>query len=225
MGLFSFARGGKSKPQTSNESFSFQPSDTFAVGRLQDLGSYSTLDPNFNEEALREKLSNLYVQMQNAWTDDQFEVMRPYISQDLYGRFEENLNQLTSQGKINFVDRIAVLGVTFDGWYEEGGNDYICAQLRTRIVDYVTDGSGKVVSGSDTAECFMVYRWILQRDCEARGASLAGGGVSAVNCPHCSAVLNINSTAKCPYCGNVVVIDSNDWVIASIQVLDQTIAG
>lgn len=189
------------------------------------LAPISTLresDPNFSEQALREKLSNLYVQMQDAWQKKDFEPMRPYMTDGLYTQFDRQLDELRKNGQTNFVDRIAVLGVSFSGWRSDEASESILALVSARIVDYtVDDKSGKLVSGSRSVEKFMTYEWTLQR---AKGKKTAAPGetaTSAKQCPNCGAPLDMNESARCPYCGSVVTARDFDWAISEIRGISQ----
>ena len=79
--------------------------------RLQPLGDLAVTDPSFDANAMQEKISNLYVQMQNCWTDKNIESLRPYFTDAFFTQRERQLNGLKSRGLTNHVDRIAVLGV------------------------------------------------------------------------------------------------------------------
>lgn len=194
--------------------------DSFDTSKLMDMGYYADKDPNFSKADMREKVSNLYVQMQNAWTAKDFSPMRPYFSDALYAQFDRQLNTLRRRNMTNYVDNITVLGVKFEGWYQEAGQDCLSLKLRTRITDYtVSDQTGEITSGSKKKEKFMTYRWILSRTSGTQTG--VSSGTTTVNCPNCAAVLNINKTAKCPYCDSIVTVDQHDWVITAIQGLSQ----
>ena len=116
--------------------------------RLQPLGDLAVTDPSFDANAMQEKISNLYVQMQNCWTDKNIESLRPYFTDAFFTQMERQLNGLKSRGLTNHVDRIAVLGVNLRGFYKQGGDEHLIVELRTRIVDYtVQDSDKKLVSG------------------------------------------------------------------------------
>lgn len=187
---------------------------------LQPISGYSALDPGFDPAALQQKLSNLYVQLQQCWTGKDLSPMRPYLSDAFYAQLERQLGGLIKLSRTNYVDRIAVLSVDVNGWTQDGGMDHIYATLNTRIVDYtVFDPNGKIVSGSDKAEKFMTYRWHLVRP--SGQTTTEQSGVRSISCPHCGAPLNINETAKCPYCDSIVTIEANDFVLTEIEAISQ----
>lgn len=199
---------------------------------LSDLSPMSSLiekDPNFSESDMRDKISNLYVRMQNAWQDKNFEPMRPYMTDALYNQFSLQLDGLIRANQTNYVERIAVLDVSLNGWKESEANDALVATVSTRIVDYnVDDKTGKVVSGSKTAEKFMTYQWTLVRSSGMTTPERAGSGsegTSEVSCPSCGAPVEINQSAKCPYCGSIINAKDYDWSISAIKGISQRTVG
>ena len=203
----------------------------FTVARpanFSDLMSIQTLreiDPNFSEAAIKEKIGNLYVRMQTAWQANEFDSMRPYMTDALYSQFKLQLDELVRSECTNHVERIAVLGVELLGWRSDEAVDAIEAQLQTRIIDYISnDRTGKVISGSKTAEKFMTYEWTLVRSKGMKTPGTdgeTGGDAVTIHCPSCGAPVEINQSAKCPYCDSVINAGSYDWVISEIKGISQ----
>ena len=187
---------------------------------LKEIGLYKEIDPAFDITAMQEKLSNLYVQMQNGWQDKNIDALRPYFTDAFFTQMERQLNSFKSQNKTNYIERIAVLGVDLRGYYLRNGEDHIIAELRTRIVDYtLDDNTGALVSGSKTAEKFMTYEWDVSRASGVKTTEKEE--MTDVHCPNCGAPLSINATAKCPYCDSVVTVKEHDWAICAIKGIAQ----
>ncbi|MBR4079825.1 MAG: TIM44-like domain-containing protein, partial [Christensenellaceae bacterium] len=205
-------KGGSSRPAGGNVT---------PQSMLRPMSEYAQLDPNFDGAEMAEKLANLYVQMQNAWTDKDISPVRPYFTDALYQQMERQVGMLAKTGRTNYVERIAVLGVTLRGFMQKNGEDHLIAELRTRIVDYtLDDATGRLISGSQTAEKFMTYEWELSRVSGA--VTTKGENMRRVSCPGCGAPLDINATAKCPYCDSIVTLEEHDWAICSIKGISQT---
>ena len=188
--------------------------------RLQPIAQYAALDPSFNEIEFKEKLSNLYVQMQNHWTDRNLDPLRPYFTDALFTQMDRQIEQMKKAGRTNHVERITVLGVTLRGFFRQGGEDHMIAELQTRIVDYtVNDNDGSIVSGSDTIEKFMTYEWELTRTSGAE--THQASGTETVVCPNCGAPVDINASAQCEYCDTVLTQASHNWAICSIKGISQ----
>jgi len=191
------------------------------ASRLRSIAEYRQKDPRFSEPELQGKISNLYVKMQNCWTAKNLEPLRPYFTDMAYAQFDRQLDSYRMNYRTNYVERIAVLGVELRGWYEEEGNDCIVAAVRTRIVDYVVDDNTRsIVSGSNTAEKFMTYEYIMIRS-SGYAARAQDMDAAMINCPNCGSPLNINYSAQCQYCGSIITTRDYDWVISSIKGISQ----
>ena len=188
--------------------------------QLMPIAGYAALDSGFDTAAFEEKLSNLYVQMQNCWQEKDITPVRPYFTDALYQQMDRQLEMLRKYGRTNYIERITVLGVTLRGFYQRDGEDHMIAELRTRIVDYTLDDkTGKLVTGSKTAEKFMTYEWDLARTSGL--TTNAQDAMSVINCPNCGAPVSMNQSAKCPYCDSVIELDTHDWAICAIKGVSQ----
>lgn len=191
---------------------------------LRSIESLKQTDPLFSEEAVTEKISNLYVQMQNCCTEKNLEPLRPYFTDTLYAQFDRQVEILRKAGQTNRIERISVLDVDLLGYTTDDANDTIYANVKTRIVDYIVDDrTGAIVSGSSTAEKFMEYEWALIR---SKGTlTQENDEQKVINCPNCGAPVNINHSAKCEYCDSVITLPDFDWAISSVKGISQRTAG
>lgn len=181
-------------------------------------------DPNFNEQALLEKVGNQYIQMQNAWQNKDWESMRSIMTDALYNQMARQLQALIDAKQTNYVERIAVLESRIVRYAVEGDNDVLVIRLSTRITDYTKDDrTGNIISGSTTRELFMVYDWKLIRQQDKK--TLNQPSLTQISCPNCGAPLNINHTGQCPYCGTVVTLSDHDWALSVIKGISQRTVG
>ena len=195
------------------------PGATPTTGLLP-METIKTWDPDFSEEAVKQRLSNLYVQMQNCWTDRDISPLRGDFTDEQFAQYDRQLQRYRSEGQTPVVERIAVMDVNFSGVKQDDTHDILVATLATRITTYVkNDSDGKIVSGNPNAEKFMRYEWTLIRPKGSK--TLAQKTDAAFNCPNCGAPMDINKSAKCPYCGSIVNRSDYDWVISGIKGLSQ----
>lgn len=217
--LVVFSKHGKNMANAARGAGNVMPGASSRAG-LMPLSKLLESDPGFSENQIKEKISNLYIKLQNAWQDKKWEPMRAYMTDQLYNQFGRQLDELIRSRRTNYVERIAVLGVDLLGIAQDDVNDTIVARVKTRIVDYtVDDATGGVVSGNKTKELFMEYEWTLIR---SRGAKTEHSDhAETVHCANCGAPLEISYSAKCDYCGAVTVNSQYDWVISSIKGISQ----
>ncbi len=188
---------------------------------LTSMKNYTaSVDPQFSIVNMQKKLANLYVQLQNCWSQMDITSLRPYLTDELYTQSERQLNELKQNEQTPHVERIAVLGTDIRGYFRRDGMDHLIVEMSTRINTYVTDNNtGNVVRGDRDSEKFMTYEWDLVRPTGTKTEE--AGEMQVVNCPNCGAPVSINATAKCPFCDSVITVNAKDWVLASIKGLSQ----
>lgn len=216
-----FVIKGKITGNKSHQSNSQAPgAQRTQVSALLPMSQYSQLDANFSEAELTQKLANLYVQMQQCWTAKDISSLRPYFADSIFAQMFRQLDQHRRNKRTNYVERIAVLGVTLKGYRQQGGNDYIIAEIRARITDYtLSDVTGELLSGNRNAEKIMTYEYELMRP--TGKITVPETQCAVTNCPNCGAPVNINRTAKCPYCDSIITVENNNFVINSIRGISQ----
>ena len=201
------SKGGKNAPVQVN-----------TAPKAADLSVLLKNDPDFDVEKFLEKVRNLYVQMQNAWTAKDWEPMRPSLTDAFFNQLGRQLEEMKKAGRTNHVERIAVLGATVTGYERRDNLDQLKVWIQTRICDYTTDdATGEVVSGDKNRELFMTYEWTMVRTAGAVTKKEEG----AASCPNCGAPLDANASYKCPYCGSVIQGTDYDWTLASIRGISQ----
>lgn len=181
------------------------------------------VDPFFTEAEMREKVANLYTEMQRAWENQDWEPMRARMTDDLYSQMGRQLQELVQRGQINRVERIAVMNVALKHFYQDDQFDNLVLRLTTRITDYTIErATGKVVSGHANKEKLMTYEWTMIRTAglKTEAPGMEKGPVSH-NCPHCGAPIDLTQSARCSYCFSIVAAPEFDWVLSNIKGIAQ----
>ena len=187
------------------------------VNRLDEL---KKKDPNFSEAKFLDDAANLYVRMQNCWTDKNLEPVRPHLSTELFAKSDRQIQAYKKNHQTDHVERISVLDTRIVGCDADSVNDIITVQLTARIVDYVTDdNTGAIIRGSNSKELFMTYQWTFIRSLGK--TTNAEGGVDSEHCPNCGAPLDLNQSAVCHYCGATITSGDYDWVVSNLRGISQ----
>ena len=191
---------------------------------LKPMAEYLELDPQFDEEKIKDLISNLYVQMQDTWHAKDISSLRPYMTDKFYNQMERQLDELRKSHRTDYTERIAVLSTDLRGWRQANGRDYITVGLNSRIVSYVLDDlTGELISGDKKREKFMEYEIELTRK-SGEITKPEEEGVKADRCPHCGAPIKLNASAKCEYCGSVLTAVNTDWAISAMRGISQRTA-
>lgn len=202
-----------------------QKTDDTALHPISELMS---ADPGFSEADITEKVSNLYVTLQNAWMNRDLEPLRPFLTDELFEKSDKQVQAMKQAHRTNHVEQISVLSAVIRGFIPDDVNDNLIVQLNTRIIDYTTDDStGQIISGSNTAEKFMEYEWklIRKKGVVTPDSSDESKDVKTANCPNCGAPIDIAHSARCAYCGSVLHASEYSWVLSDIKGISQRTNG
>ena len=128
------------------------------------LGDIRRMDGYFDEENFMSEAIDIFFNVQAAWGRGDVEqlkaVMAPKALETLRGEIEE----LKNKGLINRVEGISLKDSAITEAWQEKGTDYITLKLTASAVDYITDGSGKVVEGSSTEAAEFTEYWTFARE-------------------------------------------------------------
>lgn len=175
------------------------------------------VDPEFNEEKFLTFAKNLYVRLQNAWTERNWEPMRTYESVELFEQHRLQLQAYIDTNRINVVDRIAVNYAKLYDFKQEGGKDILSINLKATKKDYIIDATTKeVLEGNKIDDRVTVYRMVFERKTGIL-TETATEELETTNCPNCGAPTNITSSGKCEYCGSLITTDNHDWVLTRLE--------
>lgn len=173
-------------------------------------------DPAFSEERFLEDVANLYVRLQNAWSERDLASVQTRISSELYAKSQAQLDAMKQKGLTNHIENISVLGTNVLGCSVGEKEESITVKLMTRITDYtVNDATGEVVGGARDKQAFMTYHWTLVRTAGVKTGE--AGSMDKSNCPNCGAPVDLNQHAVCPYCGSVLESGKHDWIVTNIK--------
>ena len=196
------------------------PAGAERTAGLQPIDALMKADPNFSAEVMKERLAELYVRMQNAWTAKDITPLRDCFTDAQFAQYSRQLQKYRDDRQTSYIEQIVVLGIDLKGVRQDGAHDMLVAELRARIVTYTLDDvTGNVIRGSRDEVKFMEYEWMLVRPRGKRTPATDGG--AAFSCPKCGASMEINRSATCAYCGSVVSRADYDWVISGIKGLSQ----
>ncbi len=164
---------------------------------------------------LQEKLSDLFVRVQNAWSKGNMEPVRNVISDGVFHRFQLQLEMNKLQGIRNQVEQPVLLQAKF--LKEEVFGNYVSVDfhLRARVMDKdISLSDGQVVS-CETTPNFFEEIWSFTRQASLSNTN-SENKIASESCPKCGAQLADAGGSRCSHCGAVLNAGTYDWVLAEI---------
>lgn len=170
-------------------------------------------DVCFSEDAFLRRTSKAFLQLQNAWCDQNLGPVRHFISDAVHERFTLQLAEMEQMGLRNMMEDVSVVGNKIAQVDVSPQFQTITVRVQATAVDYTMDGGGKRISGSKTPQAFAEYWSFIRRP----GAQTKDSdGLLEGSCPNCGTGLQLNQAANCESCGAKVQSGQYDWVLAEI---------
>jgi ribosomal protein L24E len=165
----------------------------------------------FDFEAFRNRVIEIAIELQSAWTARDWERVRPLESEGLFQMHRYWIDAYRRQKLRNVVDDYEVVAVepvkvSSDAFYES-----LTVRIWAHGRDYTIDESNRVVGGSNSAMREWTEYWTFIR---TRAAS---GGTRKISCPNCGATVAAGATGVCEYCGGKLTAGTFDWVLSRIE--------
>lgn len=181
------------------------------------------LDPMFDEDRFLSQVKLVYLQLQSAWTEKDWNSVRNLESTSLYEQHLTQLQEHTRAKTTNVLERVRVEDSKIKDFIENPeGNDRIEVILSSTMRDYIrNDETGRVIEGDPTKDLFTVYRMVFLREHGAQTEIIKNSEVVSDHCPNCGAPLTIDSIDKCEYCQASLKHNPKDWVLDVYEVVDE----
>ena len=179
-------------------------------------------DPGFDPKSFKSRVRKSFVKMQENWSSNSIDQIRPFVSDGTYERFSILGKMYETNRLRNVMVDIHVTGCGIVGVESSTHFDTIHVKITASAVDYFVDAeTGKKISGSKVADSFVEYWSFLRRP----GAkTLENSGLLEGFCPNCGNPLNIADKTKCGSCQAVISSGEYDWVLAEITQAESWVA-
>ena len=175
------------------------------------------IDPEFSSDNFLAWSREVFLKIQQAWTDRNWKVIRPFESNELFNIHNSQLNEYIKNHKINVVEKINISNATLREFRQDGDKEVLVVELHAVMRDYVIDETTKKeLESNPTKDWYMKYLMTFNR----KNGVLTKAGTSnksTTNCPNCGAPTEITSSGQCEYCDSVITTGEHDWVLSDIH--------
>lgn len=175
------------------------------------------VDKYFNDEQFLSWAKNLFVKLQTAWSERNWETIRPLESESLFEQHSKQLQGYIDRKQINKIERICVNYADLVDFSQDNEKDILIVALNSSMIDYIiNEENGMVLKGSKDNRLTNTYKLTFIRK---KGIVTTEGTekLNTTNCPNCGAPTTITSSGKCEFCGAVITIGAHDWVLGDME--------
>lgn len=175
------------------------------------------IDPNFSSDLFIGWVREVFIKIQQAWTDRNWKIIRPFESNELFQTHSAQLDEYIRNHKINVIEKINISYVKLRNFKEDGDKEVLEVELYAIMRDYVIDEKTKKVLESDPKRDYhMKYLMTFNRKKGVK-THVGTSNKSTTNCPNCGAPTEITSSGQCEYCDSVITTGEHDWVLSDIR--------
>jgi predicted lipid-binding transport protein (Tim44 family) len=175
------------------------------------------IDPDFSSDKFIGYAREVFMKIQEAWTNKDWRPIRPFESEALFAQHKQQLEEFIRSGKTNVVEKINIKHCSLRSFVEDGNKEVLVVWLNAIMRDYVIDDNTKKVLESDpNRDWYMRYEMVFNRKAGLK-TDPGKKGNNITNCPNCGAPTEITSAGQCAYCGSVITTGEHDWVLTDIH--------
>ena len=174
-------------------------------------------DPNFSMDEFLGWTKEVFITLQEAWTEKDWEIVRPFEKEFLYQQHAKQLQEYKNMGRTNVIERININHAYFYAYNRDKEYEYLKVYMAVRMNDYIVDDrTGAVIKGNKERPCYLQYILTFMRKTGLTTGE-ATGEKKTIECPHCGAPVEITSSGKCEFCGHIITTGQHDWVLSDMM--------
>ena len=186
-------------------------------------------DPSFTMQDFEGKVKEVFLELQSAWSNLDWEKTRPLQTKSLYQTNLFWIERFRRRRWCNRLDDPTLLKVFPVKIEKDAFYDTITVRITAMGKDYTLNENNEVISGSKSVPVeFREYWTFIRRTgfcaAEAKDEAMADdfsggqdGAKEAQHCPNCGAPVPDAAAQECPYCGSVIESSEFDWTLAFID--------
>lgn len=174
------------------------------------------LIPDFNKDEFIKEGYQIYLDVQDAWTNFKLESVRDKISDEMFNMYQSQLSTMEIKGEQNIMRDFTKQTAYLKDVVKQNDNITITATYVIDFYDYIVEKStGKVLRGSASTKMRVTYDMKFRKTLDASKV--------VDHCPNCGAKIDkINGAGVCEYCGSKVVSENAKWILTDKKNIGQT---
>ena len=175
-------------------------------------------DENFDTEQFLLWAKNIFITIQTAWAQRDWEKIRTIEKEELFEQHNTQLQEYIRLGRINIMENINVIDAYLHKLVIDENFENLTVSLRATMNDYIiNEKNGKVLMGNKNEVFDTIYQMTFTRR-KGIKTNLING---LIVCPHCGATVESASAGVCQYCGSVVHSGEFNWVLSNLESVDE----
>ncbi len=166
--------------------------------------------PDFNKKEFIDNAYQIFLDVQNAWMDFDYDTLRTKLSDELFNTYKSQLKALDAIKQKNIMSDFNRYDIDITEFEYNNNKLTIKVELIVSFYDYVVNNKNKIMRGRDDVKITNHY--------ELTFISSVSQKDRPNKCPNCNAPLDNVASSTCPYCRSNIVSNTYDWVMSKKQI-------
>lgn len=191
-----------------------QEPTVYAANFYPQLRAFKGRYPDFDFTAFEKRVENIFLNLQSAWSSQDFDKARPFEMDVLFDSHRYWVDRYRAEGMKNHLEDVKVTKIEMCKIHRDAFYEAITVRIFAQMRDWTTDRSGNIVGGDPkNLRRFSEYWTFLRRTGSDNPVQ-----ADISRCPSCGAPLDhINQSGCCHYCQTQIASGNFDWVLNSID--------
>ena len=202
---------GSQKQSVSKSNYSTNIEQEYYNKNLRALEMIKNYIPEFNHEEFVKQVEEIFIKVQNAWMDFDYDTLKDLLTDELYNTYKSQLKALNIKKQKNIMSDFKTINCLLTAVEKTNEDFTLKCVYRVAFYDYVIDNKKRMVRGNRASRIDMVYELTFV------------GSFDAISnkCPHCGAPLSEAASNVCTYCNSKIVSKQHKLVLSKKQAIKQ----
>ncbi len=189
------------------------------VSNVKGFDKFLSNNPGFDEENFKDNVKSAFLDIQEAWQNQDLSKVRKFLSDGVYQRFTTQFRMMKLLQQSNTIEDIEIKNVYIDKIESDGLYDIIHTAVHASINDHFVSKLDPSMNSGGKEE-FVEYWSFLKKRGKPRKDIY-----SSDSCPNCGSPLpaDMGEVSKCESCGTLTNSGEYDWVLSEITQADDYI--
>lgn len=118
---------------------------------------------DFDKDKFNQEVFEVYKDIQIAWMNFDYKKLKELVSEEIYEKYEKQLEELKSKNQKNIMDNIEFKSNKITDVIINDNIEIEC-EMNVNCIDYIIDNEDKLIKGKKDKICNYTYRLVFTKD-------------------------------------------------------------
>jgi predicted lipid-binding transport protein (Tim44 family) len=190
------------------------------VSNIKGYDRFIKNSPDFIEESFKNNVKSAFLDIQDAWQNQDLSKVRKFLSDGVYQRFNTQFKMMKLLQQTNTIEDIEIKNVYIDKVESDGLYDIIHTAIHASVNDHFVSRLDSSLNSGGKEEFVEYWSFLKKRNKKHKDI------YNSDNCPNCGSPLpaDMGEVSKCESCGTLTNSGEYDWVLSEITQADDYIS-